>query len=218
MPKSYLHYETIKPVWRNKQIEADLSFVEVRRNAWKSVATLTTFMTEALKNQMFYDIFSMVDDAITGGEQKIDAQGKEPTMQDMDALALYLNEYADGGNPFTVSLMKYCVKMRRMTGYAEYLSDAAKDEFNRYGLVKTYDGVAITGISSAKKLGDGSLLIPDKRIYGIAGKIGRLDMKGETHTYEDHDNNNEKIHLMVKDFTFGYSIDHIERVAKIVLQ
>ena len=218
VPKSYLHYETIKPVWRNKQIEADLSFVDVRRNAWKSVATLTTFMTEALKNQMFYDIFSMVDDAITGGEQKIDAQGKEPTMQDMDALALYLNEYADGGNPFTVSLMKYCAKMRRMTGYAEYLSDAAKDEFNRYGLFKTYDGVAITGISSAKKLGDGSLLIPDKRIYGIAGKIGRLDMKGETHTYEDHDNNNEKIHLMVKDFTFGYSIDHIERVAKIVLQ
>ena len=88
VPKSYLHYETIKPVWRNKQIEADLSFVEVRRNAWKSVATLTTFMTEALKNQMFYDIFSMVDDAITGGEQKIDAQGKEPTMQDMDALSL----------------------------------------------------------------------------------------------------------------------------------
>ena len=43
-------------------------------------------------------------------------------------------------------------------------------------------------------------------------------MKGETHTYEDHDNNNENIHLMVKDFTFGYSIDHIERVAKIVLQ
>lgn len=114
--------------------------------------------------------------------------------------------------------MKYCAKMRRMTGYAEYLSDAAKDEFNRYGLVKTYDGVAITGISSAKKLGDGSLLIPDRRIYGIAGRIGRLDMKGETHTYEDHDNNNEKIHLMVKDFTFGYSIDHIERVAKIVLQ
>ena len=98
---------------------------------------------------------------LSGGEQKIDAQGKEPTMQDMDALALYLNEYADGGNPFTVSLMKYCSKMRRMTGYAEYLSDAAKDEFNRYGLVKTYDGVAITGISSAKKLGDGSLLIPD---------------------------------------------------------
>lgn len=218
VPKSYLHYEVIKPTWKNIQVETDISFVEIRRNGWKAIATLTTFMSESLKNKMFYDVFGMVDDMITGGEQKIDAQGKEPTMQDMDALALYLNEYADGANPFTVSLMKYCAKMRRMTGYAEYLSDAAKDEFNRYGLVKTYDGVAITGISSAKKLGDGSLLIPDKRIFGIAGKLGTLDMKGETHTYEDYDNNNEKVHLMLKDFSYGYSIAHPERVAKIVLQ
>lgn len=218
VPKSYLHYEVIKPVWKNIQVETDISFMEIRRNGWKSIATLTTFMSESLKNKMFYDVFGMVDDMIAGGEQKIGAQGKEPTMQDMDALALYLNEYADGGNPFTVSLMKYCAKMRRMTGYAEYLSDAAKDEFNRYGLVKTYDGVAITGISSAKKLGDGSLLIPDKRIFGIAGKLGTLDMKGETHTYEDYDNNNEKVHLMLKDFSYGYSIAHPERVAKIVLQ
>lgn len=218
VPKSYLHYEVIKPVWKNIQVETDISFMEIRRNGWKSIATLTTFMSESLKNKMFYDVFGMVDDMIAGGEQKIDAHGKEPTMQDMDALALYLNEYADGGNPFTVSLMKYCAKMRRMTGYAEYLSDAAKDEFNRYGLVKTYDGVAITGISSAKKLGDGSMLIPDKRIFGIAGKLGTLDMKGETHTYEDYDNNNEKVHLMLKDFSYGYSIAHPERVAKIVLQ
>lgn len=218
VPKSYLHYEVIKPTWKNIQVETDISFTEIRRNGWKSIATLTTFMSESLKNKMFYDIFGMVDDMIAGGEQKIDAQGKEPTMQDMDALALYLNEYADGANPFTVSLMKYCSKMRRMTGYAEYLSDAAKDEFNRYGLVKTYDGVAITGISSAKKLGDGSLLIPDKRIFGIAGKLGTLDMKGETHTYEDYDNNNEKVHLMLKDFSYGYSIAHPERVAKIVLK
>jgi hypothetical protein len=43
-------------------------------------------------------------------------------------------------------------------------------------------------------------------------------MKGETHTYEDYDNNNEKVHLMLKDFSYGYSIAHPERVAKIVLQ
>ena len=42
-------------------------------------------------------------------------------------------------------------------------------------------------------------------------------MKGDIHTYEDYDNNNEKIHLMLKDFTFSYRIDHIERIAKIVL-
>lgn len=214
--RSYLNFTSITPSWYNLQVETDLSYVDMRRNGWKSIANLTTFMTEALQNKMFYQVFNAIDAAITGGEQKIDVTGAEPTMEAMDALALYLNEYTDGSTPFTVSLMKYCSKMRRMTGYSEYLSDSMKNDFNRYGLVQNYDGIAITGISSAKKLGDGSLLIPDKRVFGIAGKIGNLDMKGEIHTYQDEDNNHERIHLMVKDFTFGYSISHIERVAKIV--
>ena len=175
-------------------------------------------MTESLKNKMFGIVFNQIDAAIAGGEQKIDVAGTAPTMEAMDKLALYLNEYSDGSNPFTVSLMKYCSQLRRMTGYAQYLSDGMKDDFNRYGFVKTYDGIAITGISSAKKLGDGSLLLPDKKIFGIAGRVGTLDMKGEVHTYQDEDNNNERIHLMVKDFTFGTAISHIERVAKITLQ
>lgn len=218
VPRSYLHLETLTPVWHNLQVETDLSYVDMRKNGWKSVANLTTFMTETLKNKMFAIVLNQVDAAIAGGEQKIDVSAAAPTMEAMDKLALYLNEYSDGSNPFTVSLMKYCSQLRRMTGYAQYLSDSMKDDFNRYGLVKTYDGVAITGISSAKKLGDGSLLIPDKRIFGIAGKIGELDMKGEIHTYQDEDNQNERVHLMVKDFTFGHAISHIERVAKITLQ
>lgn len=218
VPRSYLHLETLTPVWHNLQVETDLSYVDMRKNGWKSVANLTTFMTETLKNKMFAIILNQVDAAIAGGEQKIDVSAAAPTMEAMDKLALYLNEYSDGSNPFTVSLMKYCSQLRRMTGYAQYLSDSMKDDFNRYGLVKTYDGVAITGISSAKKLGDGSLLIPDKRIFGIAGKIGELDMKGEIHTYQDEDNQNERVHLMLKDFTFGHAISHIERVAKITLQ
>lgn len=218
VPRSYLHLETLTPRWTNLQIETDLSYTDMRRNGFKAIANLTTFMSEALKNKMFAHILGQVDAAIAGGEQKIDVAGTAPTMEAMDKLALYLNEYSDGSTPFTVSLMKYCAQLRRMTGYAQYLSDGMKDDFNRYGFVKTYDGIAITGISSAKKLGDGSLLIPDKKIFGIAGKIGNLDMKGEIHTYQDEDNNNERVHLMVKDFTYGTAISHIERVAKITLQ
>lgn len=216
--RSYLNFDSLKPTWKNLQVETDLSYVDMRKSGWKSVATLTTYMKEALQNKMFAIVLGAVDAAIVGGDQLISAQGVYPSMEDMDALTLYLNEYADGGVPMTVSLMKYCSKLRRMTGYAEFMSDAMKDDFNRYGFAKLYDGVAITGISSAKKLGDGGLLIPDKRIFGIAGKIGSLDMKGEIHTYENTDDNAERIHLMVKDFTFGYSISHIERVAKIVLE
>ena len=117
-----------------------------------------------------------------------------------------------------MSLNKYAQAIRRMPNYAQYMSDSMKDEFNRYGLVKTYDSIGIAGISGAKKTGTGSLLIPDKRIYGIADKIGTLDMKGEIHTYQDMNNQGEKVHLMLKDFTYGFMLTNIENFAKVTLQ
>ena len=93
-----------------------------------------------------------------------------------------------------------------------------KDDFNRYGLVKTYDGIGIAGISGAKKTGTGQLLLPDKRIYGIADKIGTLDMKGEIHVYQDMNNQGEKVHIMLKDFTYGFMLTHIENFAKVTLK
>ena len=60
--------------------------------------------------------------------------------------------------------------------------------------------------------------MPDKRIFGIAGKIGTLDMKGDVHIYEDMDNDNEKVELKIKDFTYGWAFnkDTLENVCKIV--
>ena len=96
------------------------------------------------------------------------------------------------------------------------MSDAMKDEFNRYGLTKFFDGVRIAGISSAKKQGNGALLIPDKRIFGIAGKIGNLDLKGDLHVYETMDNQSESVKIKIADFTYGYAITNIDKAAKIV--
>lgn len=44
-------------------------------------------------------------------------------------------------------------------------------------------------------------------------------MKGDIHVYQDEDNNKEKIHIMVKDFTYGFSYnnDTLEKVCKMVL-
>lgn len=208
-----LSFKTKKLLKQNR--ETDLSYVDMRRNGWKSVATLTTYMTEALQNKMFYSVFDMLDTAITGGDQVIAVTGEKPTMEAFDELTLYLNEHADGTTtPFTVSLAKYASWLRRAAGLDVFLSDAMKDEFNRYGFVRMYDGVNITTISSAHKLGDGSLLLPDKRVYGIAGKCMNVDMKGQIHTYQNNDDNGERIHLLVKDYTVGVAIFDISKVAK----
>lgn len=173
-------------------------------------------MTEACQNALFYDALSIADTAVTGGDQLIAVSGTTPTIEAMDALSLYLNDR--GSDNVIVTLNKYAQAIRRMPNFAQYLSSSMKDEFNRYGLAKTYDGIGIAGISGAKKTGLGNLLLPDKRIYGIANSIGALDMKGEVHTYQDMNNQSEKVHIMLKDFTYGIMLTNIENFAKVTLQ
>lgn len=214
--RSYIDIGVVKPTWKNRQVETDISYADLRRNGFKSVATITTFMKEACQNALFFDALSMADKAVTGGDQLIEVSGATPTLEAMDRLSLYLNDR--GEDNVIITLNKYAQAIRRMPGFAEYLSSNMKDEFNRYGLVKTYDGIGVAGISGAKKTGTGSLLLPDERIYGIAGKIGNLDMKGEVHTYQDMNNQNEKVHIMLKDFTYGFMLTNIENFAKVTLQ
>lgn len=213
--RSYIDISVLKPTWKNRQVETDLSYVDLRRNGFKSIATLATFMKEACQNALFFDALSMADNAVTGGEQVITVSGATPTLEAMDNMSLYLNDR--GSDNVIITLNKYAQAIRRMSNFSQYMSDAMKDDFNRYGLVKTYDGIAIAGISGAKKTGTGSLLLPEKRIYGISNKIGNLDMKGEIHTYQDMNNQSEKVHIMLKDFTYGFMLTNIENFAKITL-
>ena len=104
-----------------------------------------------------------------------------------------------------------------MDGFAQYMSNDMKNDFNRYGLVKTYDSIGIAAISGAKRQGNGNLLIPDKRIFGIAGKIGNLDLKGDIHVFQEMNPRSEQVHIMLKDFTYGFAITKIENVCKMVM-
>lgn len=213
--RSYIDFTAIKPITKNRQIETDLSYLDLRKSGFKSVATLTTYAKEALQNALFYDVFSMIDNAIVGGEQLVTAGGKVPTQTAVDAFNLYLLDRDPAA--VAVCLSKYAQALGRMDGRSQYMSNAMKDEFNRYGLVNFIDGVRIASISGAKKTGKGQLMLPDLRIFGVAGKIGALDMKGELHTYEDMDNSNEKVIIRVKDFTYSVGITNIENCNKMVL-
>lgn len=212
--RSWIDFSAVKPITKNRQIETDLSYVDLRKNGFRSIATLTTFAKEALQNALFYDVFTMIDNALVGGEQVIAAGGKVPTQAAIDAFNLYLLDRDPAA--VAVCLSKYAQAMGRMEGRSQYMSSSMKDEFNRYGLVNFIDGVRIASISGARKTGKGQLMIPDQRIFGVAGKIGALDMKGELHTYEDMDNSNEKVIIRVKDFTYTVGITNIENCNKMV--
>ncbi|GAB6989360.1 hypothetical protein [Paenibacillus pini] len=213
--KSYIDNIASNPIWKHKQVETEVSYADLRRNGFKSIANLTVFAEEALKNKMFFDIFSIIDTAIAGGEQLINAGGAMPTAAALDQLALYLIDR--GENPMTVSLSKYAQSIAKMSGQASLMSDAMKDKYNRYGLVDFYNGVRIGTISGAKRTGDNQLLLPDKRIFGVAGKIGTLDMRGAVRVYETMDNKREVVELKITGFEYGVAINKIDKIAKIVL-
>lgn len=213
--RSWLDVSFVKPFTKNYQVETDLSYVDMRKNGFKSVANLTTAMTEALKNKLFFDVFSIVDGAIVGGEQLVTAGGAVPTQAAWDQFSLYLLDR--NTDAVAIGLSKYAQALGRMSGRAQYMSNEMKNEFNRYGLVNFADGVRIASISGAHKTGRGELLLPDKRIFGVAGKVGALDMVGETHVYQNEDNYNEKIILQAKDFTASVAITNLDNIAKMVL-
>lgn len=202
--RSYLDVTVITPITKNRQIDTDISYADVARNGWKSVAKITEFAMVEFKNAMFADIFATINAGISNGAPNYLAiTGSAPTQADMDKIALYVNDRANGDGVI-VALSKYIQAASKMTGFN---SEEMLNEIHRTGRLGMYDGVSLYPISGAKKLGNGSLLIQDKRIFGIAGKIGTLQMKGDVKVYEDLNNNNEKITLLFKDFTYAYAFN-----------
>lgn len=216
VPKSYIDTRVYKPTWTHKQIETEVSFADLRRGGYKTVANLATFAQESLMNAMIADVFNLLDDTITATNQTVTLTGSTLDKTSLDTLALYvLDEVDSGDTPFIFSLNKYAQAIANMANYTSFMSDQMKDDFNRYGLIKEYDGLAISGISGAKRTATGELLVPDKRIFGVAGKIGELDMRGSIRVYESPDYNQEKYNLKITGFEYGTCITRPQKVGKI---
>lgn len=215
--RSFLDVSVLTPVWKNYQVEVEISYADVEKNGWKTIALYTDYAVAALKNKMFKFIFDTIDAGIqSGAPNYIEETSSAVTETSMDAAALYIQDVAGYGEGTFVARSKY---IQQASKFKNFTSNEIINEVHRTGKSGVYDGVGLTPISSAKKLGDGSNLIMDKRVFGIAGKIGALNMKGDVKVYQDSDNNKEKFHIMFKDFTFGvaFNKDTLENICKIAI-
>ena len=216
--KSYIDTSALTPTWKHAQVETEISYTQLRRGGFKSIANMAVFAKEALDNKKIKDVFSALDTAIAGGEQVFAVTGGESALTKtiLDKLSLYvLDHLADGDTGIMFGLNKYAQAIANMSGYTSYMSSTMKDDYNRYGLVKEYGGCLIGGFSGARKAADGELLIPDKRIFGISGVIGTLCDRGELRVYETLDNNKERVSLKFTGYEYGIKITNPENVAKI---
>ena len=216
--KSYIDTSALTPTWKHAQVETEISYTQLRRGGFKSIANMAVFAKEALDNKKIKDVFSALDTAIAGGEQVFEVTGGESALTKtiLDKLSLYvLDHLADGDTGIMFGLNKYAQAIANMSGYTSYMSSTMKDDYNRYGLVKEYGGCLIGGFSGARKAADGELLVPDRRIFGISGIIGTLCDRGELRVYETLDNNKERVSLKFTGYEYGIKITNPENVAKI---
>lgn len=216
--KSYIDNSSLTPTWKHAQVETEISYSQLRRGGFKNVANMAVFAKEALDNKKIKDVFTQLDTAISGGTQVFAVTGNESNLTKavLDKLCLYtLDQLADGDEGFMFGLNKYAQAVANMSGYTSFMSDEMKNKYNRYGLVKDYGGLLIGGFSGARKAADGELLVPDKRIFGVAGKIGSLCDRGDLRVYETLDNNRERVSLKFTGYEYGIKITNPEKVCKI---
>jgi len=216
VPKSYVDPTIYTKKSFKLQAETELNYSDLRRNGFKSIAKMTELTLESFNNEKFWRIFSAVDTELNAltGDQNISG-GSALTVTAMDTFSRYLRDMAANGDPFVIGLTKYTDPIARMEGASSFLSEDMKNEFNRLGKLVIYNGVTINSVPTARKTADNKNLIPDKRIFGIAGKIGEMDMRGSLRNYETYDNDAEKVKLKFTGFDVDYIIYHLDRMSRI---
>lgn len=216
--RSFLAHTSMTPTWRMLQAETDISMQDLRRGGYRTIANMTNYLREALEYKRVAMVLNALDAAITEGNPNYIAEtGAVPTEASADALALYLQDMSDGSRPFAFSLNKYRQAMSKLAQANRWPTDSGKTMYNTDGFLAEYAGMELLGFSGQKKQPDGSLLIPDKRVFGIAAPVGYALTRGEARVLQDTDIHEERIHLKLTGYNFGWVFTDPENAAKIVM-
>lgn len=216
--RSFVDFTNVKPTWYNLQAETDISLQDMRRGGYKTVANMVTYINDALEMNKIVRVINLIDNTIVSGNPGyITESGTNVTETSADALALYLADMSLGDTPRIFALNKYIQTIASFDKAQAYATDAVKNQFNNDGFLRQYAGCILTGFSGQRKLANGELVLPDKKVFGVAGKVGRLTTRGETQVYQETDINSEKIHIKVGGYAFGVMLTAPEMVGKIVI-
>lgn len=217
--RSFIDHKIIRPTWVSLIAETDVSLKDLRRGGYKTVAKLISDITEALEYKKIAKIINIADTAVTTGTAGcILETDTTPSATSAELLSTYLMDVTNGETPIIFGINKHIRAISKLAGAASFASDATKDFYNKTGFVTDYAGCELVGFSGQKKLPDGTLAVPDKRVFGIGGKMGVCTTRGTSNVFQSTDINSEKIHIKVSGFEFGIQITDVSKFGKIVLE
>ncbi|MGL5646833.1 MAG: hypothetical protein ACRDDY_03195, partial [Clostridium sp.] len=213
--KSYIDFTRGNKFTEHLQIETEIKMSDLRRDGALTIAQLVVYAIDAFNNKKFNLIFDHVDGLIQGGDQLITSAGTL-TQEAMDKFAGYLEDR--GNAPVIVGLSTVLRGIKNMSGYENFMSENMKDKLYAASILEMYNGVNLASVKAGVKLGDGSSILPEGRLFGIADKIGDVSMKGELRALQTVDNNREVIELKFTGFEFTCVITDIEKLAELNIQ
>lgn len=214
---SFIDHSVITPTTKFLQIETNIPMQELRRGGYKTVATYVNFAREAFEQKKVSTIMTAIAAAITSGDNFINEASTAPTDTSMAALALYLIDKSEGEVPFAFGLNKYIQAISNLSVANVNKTDVQKSMWFNSGFLTKYSGIDLIGFSAQKLLADGSYMVPNNTLIGVAGKIGTLDMKGDLRILEREDIDSEKIFLKMTGYQYSYAITDITKAAKMAI-
>ena len=206
--RTFIDYKSAAPYWKHVQLETEVTLEKLRKGGYKTVAELTEFAEEAIRNKMFAMIMEVADNVVVSGDNY--GTGALAALT-VDAIVDYLNDMSNEGMILATSAR---VNEIRKVVPTDLMSDGMKDTLNRVGGPPVYRGVNLAGISRKAKMADGSMPIATDTVYGIAGQVGEIINRGEMRVLQSQDNNSEKIHLKFTGVEFGIIIRNPENLFK----
>lgn len=214
---SYIDHSLITPTLKFHQIETYIPLQELRRGGYKSLATYINFSREAFEQKKVSTVMTAVAAAITSGNNYISEGTTMPTDTSMGALTLYLNDMSEGTVPFIFGLNKYIQAVSNLTNANTNKTDVEKSMWFNSGLLTKYAGVDLIGFSGQKLLADGSYIVPNNTLIGVAAPIGTLDMRGDIRVLEEVFIDKELVHLKLTGYEYAYAIASILKAAKMAI-
>jgi len=205
--RTFIDYASLAPTFKHIQLETEVTLEKLRKGGYKTVAELTNFAEIALRNKMFAEVMSIINAAVTSGDNYGSGALAEAGIK---AIADYINEMGGGiilASQANVNAIVNLVPVDEM-------SDAMKEALNRVGSLPVFRGVPLVGIKRTAKLADGTLPISTTAVYGVAGIIGDLVQRGDLRVLSQEDINAEKIHLKFTGVEFGVVVRNPELMYK----
>jgi len=213
--KSYIDYTRGTKESVHLSVATELKMSDLRQNGFKTIGQLQQYATESLNNAKFYNIFNKIDALIVAlSPNAFTSTGL--TVQAMDDFAGYVSDRSR--NPLLVGLTEDLRGIKNMSGYDKFLSDSMKGALNMNAILETYAGATIAKISSAERLADGTRLLPQKKLFGIADKVGSMYMRGDLRVLQTPDNNREVINLKFTGYEFVYAITKLDKISKLTIE